>query len=207
MKSVFVGGSRRVSRLNADIRQRLDRIVEGQLRVCVGDANGADKSIQEYLSERQYPHVVVFCTADQCRNNIGQWPVRSIEPPHNTRDFAFFSAKDAAMACEADFGFMLWDGESPGTIVNVARMVSASKPVVLYISPRRLFVTLKERADLEKLLRSSSPEVAAKVRKYISEHAREFAQPTIFGSARVTVGGVSSGRVVPSASSGGSAIR
>lgn len=183
MKSVFVGGSRRVSRLNAYIRQRLDRIVDGQLRVCVGDAYGADKAIQEYLKERQYPHVVVFCSASQCRNNLGHWPIQSIEPPHSAKDFAFFSAKDAAMAREADFGLMLWDGKSPGTIVNVARMVSVSKPVALFLSPHKLFITLKERADLEKLLGSASPEIAAKLHKYISEHASEFAQPTMFGSA------------------------
>ncbi len=182
MKSVFVGGSRKVSRLNLDVRRRLDRIVEGQLRVLVGDANGADKAIQKYLSERQYPHVVVFCTANECRNNLGHWPVKSIEPPHNTRDFAFFSAKDAAMANEADFGFMLWDGESPGTIVNVARLVSTSKPVVLYVYPRKLFLNLRTRADLDKLLGNTPVQVAAKLQRYIAEHAREFARSTIFGS-------------------------
>ncbi|CDM64060.1 hypothetical protein PYK22_00052 [Pyrinomonas methylaliphatogenes] len=86
------------------------------------------------------------------------------------------------MANEADFGFMLWDGESPGTIVNVARLVSTSKPVVLYVYPRKLFLNLRTRADLDKLLGNTPVQVAAKLQRYIVEHAREFARSTIFGS-------------------------
>lgn len=46
MRKVFIGGSRRVSRLHADVRRRLDRIVEKRLPVLAGDANGADKAHQ-----------------------------------------------------------------------------------------------------------------------------------------------------------------
>ena len=49
MKAVFIGGSRRISRLNAEVRSRLDRIVDQKLPVLVGDANGADRSVQQYL--------------------------------------------------------------------------------------------------------------------------------------------------------------
>ncbi len=129
------------------------------------------------------PHVVVFCTAGECRNNIGDWPVRSVEPPHKFRDFAFFTAKDAAMPREAEFGFMLWDGKSSGTVVNAARMVSAAKSVVVYISPSKTFVTLKSRAELDSLLQNLPREAAAKVNRYIAEHAQEFAQASIFGAA------------------------
>ena len=183
MKQVFAGGSRKVTRLNAEVRERLDNMIEKQLAVLVGDANGADKAIQKYLSERHYLHVLVFCTAGECRNNLGDWPIRPIKAPHSSRDFAFFTAKDAAMANEAEVGFMLWDGESSGTMVNVARMVASAKPVVLYISPQRTFATLKSRQDLESLLQGIREDVSQKVRRYIAEHAREFRQGTIFGAA------------------------
>ncbi|MEW6683620.1 MAG: hypothetical protein AB1451_11975 [Nitrospirota bacterium] len=183
MKSVFAGGSRKVTRLNAEIRKRLDQIIAKHLSVLVGDANGADKAIQKYLSDRQYDKVVVFCTADACRNNLGEWAVRSVAPPHETRDFAFFTAKDAAMAREAEYGFMLWDGESAGTIVNVARLVAAGKPVVIYLSPRKIFVTLKSRQELDVLLHEIPAAAAARVKRYIAEHAREFEQQSMFGAA------------------------
>jgi hypothetical protein len=54
MKAVFIGGSGNMSRLNSAIRARLDRIVEQSLPVVIGDANGADKAVQQYLSDRAY---------------------------------------------------------------------------------------------------------------------------------------------------------
>ncbi|HET9227171.1 MAG TPA: putative addiction module antidote protein, partial [Thermoanaerobaculia bacterium] len=67
MTSVFVGGSRKVSRLSVDLRRRLDQIIDKKLHVLLGDANGADKAVQAYLKERSYPNVVVFCTGGECR--------------------------------------------------------------------------------------------------------------------------------------------
>jgi len=43
---VFIGGSRRIRRLEAEVRRRLDRIVEKGLPVIIGDANGADKAVE-----------------------------------------------------------------------------------------------------------------------------------------------------------------
>jgi hypothetical protein len=180
LSKVFVGGSRRISRLNGDLRKRLEQIVEKQLAVLVGDANGADKAVQDFFRERHYPHVVVFCTEGHCRNNLGEWPVRPIDPPHHTRDFGYFTAKDAAMAREADFGLMLWDGSSTGTLVNVARLVAFNRPVVVYISPQRRFLTLKSREGLAVLLASCPTEVRSRVEEYIAQHAPEFAQPSMF---------------------------
>jgi len=74
MKKVFIGGSRRISRLNAEVTRRIDQMIERELDILIGDANGADKAVQAYLSERQYPNVAVFCTGGQCRNNVAGWP-------------------------------------------------------------------------------------------------------------------------------------
>jgi adenine-specific DNA-methyltransferase len=180
MSKVFVGGSRRISRLNVELRNRLEQIVEKQLAILVGDANGSDKAIQNFFRENGYRNVVVFCTEGHCRNNLGQWPIRPIKPPHHTRDFEYFTAKDAAMAREADYGLMLWDGASAGTLVNVARLVALRRPVVVYVSPQRRFLTLKSREDLAALLASCPTPVRTRVRGYIAHHAPEFAQPSMF---------------------------
>lgn len=183
MNSVFIGGSRKITRLNPAVRARLDNIIQKQLRVFVGDANGADKAIQKYLSEQKYENVLVFCTAGECRNNLGAWDVRSVTPPHKSRDFAFFTAKDVEMARDADFALMLWDGESAGTMVNVARLVASAKPVVIYLSREKQFLTLKKREELEQVLTAAPTDVSEKVHRYIREHAREFQQANIFGVA------------------------
>lgn len=114
-------------------------MIRRKLTILIGDANGADKAVQAFFAEQHYVNVLVFCTAGDCRNNVGGWPVRTVEAPHRTRDFAFFTAKDAAMADEADVGLAMWDGQSSGTIVNVARLVARSKPAVVYVAPQRRF--------------------------------------------------------------------
>jgi len=79
MTKIFTGGSRQISRLNADVRSRLDRIIEKQLPVLVGDANGADTAVQRYLHEKGYQRVDVFCSGPECRNNVGRWPEHHID--------------------------------------------------------------------------------------------------------------------------------
>lgn len=180
MKNVFLSGSRRISRLPAEVQPRLDEMIRRELAILVGDANGADKAIQTYFAERHYPNVLVFCTAGDCRNNIGNWPVRSIDAPHRARDFAFFTAKDAAMAEEADVGLALWDGQSTGTLVNVARLVARSKPAVVYVVPTKTFSTLKTPDDLATLLSSAAADVRSRAEEYIHDHVAEFAQPQMF---------------------------
>lgn len=142
-------------------------------------ANGADKAIQTYVAGRRYPSVLGFCTAGDCRNNVGNWPVRAIDAPHRSRDFAFFTAKDAAMADEADV-LALWDGQSTGTLVNVARLVARSKPAVVYVAPAKTFSTLKTPDDLATLLSSADPDVRARAEEYIHDHVAELAQPQMF---------------------------
>ena len=180
MKKVFLSGSRRLSRLPVEVRQRLDEMIRRELMILVGDANGADKAIQTYFAQQQYPNVLVFCTAGDCRNNVGAWPVRAVDAPHRVRDFAFFTAKDCAMAEEADVGLALWDGESTGTVVNVARLVARGKPAVVYLAPEKAFVTLKTPDDLASLLATVDDDVRMRAEEYIHDHVAELAQPQMF---------------------------
>jgi|SRR5579863_7424340 len=128
-KNVFVAGSRKLSKLDKDIQNRLDNMVGRGMRIFVGDANGAYKSVQKYLSTKHhYDNVVVFCMDGGCRNNLGNWPTRVISSNANARkDFAHFSTKDRAMAQEAEYGLMLWDGESRGTLANILDLVNGEK--------------------------------------------------------------------------------
>jgi len=79
MTKVFIGGSRRISRLNKAIKDRIDNIIQNEYTVLIGDANGADKSVQNYLFDKNYRNVLVFCMGNKCRNNIGSWQTRGIE--------------------------------------------------------------------------------------------------------------------------------
>jgi hypothetical protein len=162
MSVVFIGGSRRLSRLNAVICGRLDKMIERNHSVIIGDANGGDRAVQAYLAERGYRSVTVYCTNADCRNNVGQWPVRSVAAT-NQRGFEFYALKDAAMAGDAECGFMLWDGKSKGTLFNIRRLLAAEKPVVVYLAADNTCHTIRCEADLAALT-TPSPTAARRQR-------------------------------------------
>ena len=155
MQCVFVAGSRALSKLNAQVKERLDNIVKQNFRVLVGDANGADKAVQRYLAERSYQHVVVYCM-DSCRNNVGNWPTHSERMGEGVpRDRHYYGMKDLAMAKDASCGFMIWDGISKGTLTNMVNLLEGSKKVLLYHSKKKHFVTLRAAGDLHQVLDAS----------------------------------------------------
>jgi hypothetical protein len=155
---VFIAGSRAVSRLNDAIRERLDRVMSEHHGVLIGDANGADRAVQQYLSDRRYRDVTVFCTGTRCRNNVGKWRTMSVAPPQGVHSgFEFYAVKDREMASCATHGLMLWDGESRGTFTNIGNLVLHNKPVVVYLSPTRTFVTVKTQGDVDQLLAQAAP--------------------------------------------------
>ena len=156
MMKVFIGGSRRVSRLDEAVRGRLDEIIRKQLPVIIGDANGADRAVQDYFHQRAYEHVEVYCTEGRCRNNAGNWKIRPVPAPDGRKhDFEYYAAKDRLMANEGSVGFMLWDGKSKGTLDNVLRLMEQGKKVVVYLAPAKQFATLRNKSDWEQLNRRS----------------------------------------------------
>jgi hypothetical protein len=149
---VFIGGSRAVSKLTADIRVQIDDIVISRGHtVVIGDANGADKAVQQYLADREYPSVVVYCM-EKCRNNIAGWPIQNVAPPPGSTGFAYYSAKDFVMSREAKCGLMLWDGKSRGTLQNMVNLIGAQKRTLVYFAPTRDFHILANQSDLQALL-------------------------------------------------------
>ena len=63
---------------------------------------------------------------DHCRNNVGNWPTREVAAPRGARGFDYYSLKDRAMAEAAEYGLMLWDGKSKGTVNNVVNLSRTS---------------------------------------------------------------------------------
>jgi hypothetical protein len=153
MTTVFLSGSRKINRLNDSIRGRLKNILDQGFNVVVGDANGADKALQAYLAEAHYDKVIVYCAGSVCRNNLGEWPVREIDVDAKFKGRDFYTQKDKAMALEADYGFVLWDGKSAGSINNVLELMKNGKAVVVYCGPEKAFHNVKQVTDVQTLLR------------------------------------------------------
>lgn len=172
MTKVFFGGSRRLGRLNEQVRTRADKMMSEGLQVLVGDASGADKAIQEFFADRRYSRVLVFFSGESPRNNVGDWPTQAVNVDHAKRDFKFYAAKDLAMSEAADYGLMVWDGDSQGTVNNILNLLERGKKVVVYHSPASEFLTFRSPADAEELLRRITPERAVELDKKVGLRQR-----------------------------------
>lgn len=159
MNTVFVGGSRHITRLPDVAKDRLGNIINSGARVLVGDANGADKAVQKYFADASYKNLQVFCSGKTYRNNVGQWETRYIEAPKRAKGFQFYAAKDREMALEADYGLMVWDGKSPGTILNILRLVQRGKKAVLIAVPEKKSFNFRSLEDLKTFLARCSEEL------------------------------------------------
>ncbi len=182
MSKVFFGGSRKLGRLNSAIRSRLRNIIANGHTVLIGDANGIDKAVQTFFAEEDYKNVVVFCMDGEYRNNVGGWRVHAVDSRGRKKDFAYFAMKDAEMSVQADYGFMVWDGESKGTLNNVLNLLQQGKLVLLYHSPSREFLQIRSARELETILAESPPEVVEYLNKRIKLDKRvEAANQSRFG--------------------------
>lgn len=164
---VFIAGSMNIKHLDPCIKARIDNIVAQDFEVVVGDADGADTSVQQYLLSRGTTKTTVYCSGATPRNNLGDWPVQRVETSHREGTRAFFTAKDVRMAEEADIGLMIWDTRSTGTLSNVIELLSRKKISVVFVNKAKTFMNVATVDQLEELL------------SYMSEHARRKADEKI----------------------------
>jgi hypothetical protein len=167
MTTVFLSGSRAISRINDEIRQRIDNIVEKDFNIVVGDANGADKAMQSYLAEISYPHVTVYYVGEKSRNNVGDWQSENVAVSGNLTGRDFYTVKDKEMARRADFGLVLWDGKSSGSVANVLEMLRFSKKVVVYFAPEKMFHTVSSEADARQLIAKCDADAISEIRRKV----------------------------------------
>lgn len=148
---VFIAGPRAVKTLNKDVKERLNNIINNNYAIVVGDANGIDKQIQIYCHSINYNNIQVFASNGKARNNIGQWEVKNVEVAPNVKGFDFYAAKDLEMAKTADYGFMIWNGKSKGTLNNIINLVKMKKKVLVYLTIDKEFYTINSLEDVERL--------------------------------------------------------
>jgi O-acetyl-ADP-ribose deacetylase (regulator of RNase III) len=130
--SVFISGSRSIKALPFDALESIEAIIAQGFTVLVGDCFGVDTLVQDYLFDRNYQNVIVCHIGTRPRNNRG-FKTHHVAGTRQTD-------KDAYMGQTANFGLAIWDGVSPGTAKNVAR-VKTKVITVAAPNPRIRFTT------------------------------------------------------------------
>lgn len=168
MTTVFIAGSISISRLHKKVQERIGKIVSSNLDVVVGDADGADTSIQKCLHDYQAEKVTVYCTGDLPRNNVADWPIHNVYSKAKAGSRAYFTAKDLEMARKSDYGLMIWDCKSTGTLSNVIELLREKKKSVVFVNKSSDFVKVSDKAGLDHLLTFMSANARAKAEEKLN---------------------------------------
>ena len=123
---VFISGSIKIRTLPQAAKEKLNNIINKNLTVLVGDANGIDKEVQNYLNSFNYRNVIVYYAGNNLRNNLGQWETYNV-PSLGKVGREMYTLKDIQMALDSDYGLMIWDGQSKGTKKNIDEMLNQGK--------------------------------------------------------------------------------
>lgn len=149
---VFIAGSMNIKNLDRKVKERIDTIVDSHLEVVIGDADGADTSVQWHLFNHGGAKATVFCSGTEPRNNVGEWPVECVQTKFAQGSRAYFTAKDLRMAEVADYGLMIWDTKSTGTLSNVLELLARKKKSVVFVNKSKTFQNVTNVAQLEELV-------------------------------------------------------
>ncbi len=182
MTTVFISGSMKIKNINPLVLNRIENIVKSSFDIIVGDADGVDNSIQAFLKEKSYEKVVVYCSGQFARNRLGSWTVEKVVTEEKENSRKFYSAKDIEMANKCDFGLMIWDSKSTGTLSNVLRLLKQEKKSLVFVNKNKSFIKITSIKDLEHLISFMSDNVFQKADKKISLNNKiaELKQGNIF---------------------------
>lgn len=141
-----------IKNLDHKVRERIANVLELDYDVVVGDADGVDTSIQQLLMEYGANKTTVYCTGKRPRNNVANWPVHCVTTYHAPGSRAYFTAKDIEMAKDADYGLMIWDAKSPGTLSNVIELLTRKKNALVFVNKEKAFKKIVDVNGLEELV-------------------------------------------------------
>jgi hypothetical protein len=167
MNKIFISGSMRIKRIDKKVEERIDNIISSNFPILLGDANGADASVQELVKSKEYNNVIIYCSGDRVRNNIGRWEVRKIRTAYKKNSRLFFTAKDIEMAEACDYGLMVWDSESTGTLNNVYELLNRGKKSLVFVNKTKDFIRVAAPDEFEKLTSFMSSSAFEKADKKI----------------------------------------
>ncbi|MCJ0929334.1 hypothetical protein [Acinetobacter lwoffii] len=181
---IFIAGSISIQMLDESVTKRINKMIDQGYEIILGDADGIDKAVQEYLNSKNYDKVTVYHSGKKPRNNLGNWHTNSVITEYKFGTRAFFTAKDLVLANDADIGVMLWDKQSTGTLKNIIELINQRKKVTVFLQQERKFQRVYNTDELllitQKMSESSLKNANKKIKIFerIESLKREQLQPS-----------------------------
>ncbi|MCH5323147.1 MAG: hypothetical protein J1E31_06225 [Helicobacter sp.] len=156
MKKIFICGSIAIKELNETIKKKLDDVIEKKYDVLVGDAEGIDKMVQEYLGKR-YKNVTIYHIGDKPRNCISRdfslkhinYDEKLDDKKNKQREKQQF--KDRKMIEDCDISYCIWNGKSKGTYENIIKILDEKKDIEIYLNQEKEEKSLSSKNGFQEL--------------------------------------------------------
>lgn len=149
---IVLGGSRHLEYVPKEIEDRLLEWIENSAEFLIGDAPGTDRAFQKFFNSKKYLNVTIYTSADEVRNNLGNWHVEKVESGLKSKSNAVHAFKDRKMSKIADVGLMIWDSQSAGTLSNVIDLINQEKECYMWLATDSDLCRFDNLKSLEKFL-------------------------------------------------------
>lgn len=129
---IFISGSISIKTLPEQAKKKINEILQDNHEILVGDADGVDKLVRNYLAERNCHNITVYSTGKPRCDIPINWKHKEVSPQRGVRGREHFALKDKAMAQDCDAAFAIWDGRSQGTHDNIEKTKEMGKPTLTF---------------------------------------------------------------------------
>lgn len=179
---VFINGSISIKKLPQEVKNSIDKIVNQNFEIVVGDASGIDTLIQDYCLSLSYFNVTVYSISILPRYKASEnFKTKYIEVSNSIKkERERQQQKDKAMTMDSEFTFAIWDGKSKGTYDNILRGLENNKKIKVYLSKRDLFLEQNKitKDEIDFIYRENNGYTASEVVQHLKDEAEDFFQKT-----------------------------
>lgn len=176
MKNVFISGSIAITRIPPSVESSLIKIIQQNIHILVGDADGMDSLVQRFCKKHNYQNITVYSIYSPPRYNAAGFDEKFIQVDTAIkREREKQRAKDAAMTADSYYNLVVWDGMSKGSFFNIQRALKLSKKVKVYLHQQNRFLAPNEISDnkIQQIYRINIGYEAKEVVEYLREKGSE----------------------------------
>ena len=168
---VFISGSISIKKLPNKVKESLFKIINKNLEILVGDANGIDSLIQDFCKENKYFNLTVY--------TIGLFPRYKADKNFNVIKINVLDdikkgrqrqqEKDKQMTLDSDYSLVIWDGKSKGSYSNIIRAINNNQKLKVYLTRINDFLPQNKikKEEIEYIYRKNNGYTATEVLKYL----------------------------------------
>ena len=177
---VFISGSISIKELPQEVKNSINKIIEKNLEILVGDAKGIDTLVQNYCLLLNYYNVTIYSISTFPRYKASDnFKIKYIEVPSSIkRERERQQEKDKAMTLDSEFTFAVWNSKSKGSYANILRGLDNHKKIKVYLLDKNSFLNNITKDKIEFIYRESNGYTASEVIQYLKDEAEVVFQKT-----------------------------